>query len=370
MRLALDERGGVDTLNDLLHDVPAHYEEWRSDIDLGRATAAARRIEAVTAKAERLGIEPDISARDWAESMVFLGGYFRRSTTSDELSAAWGIDLPDLGSGDLTTPYGAVSLLGIPREYSGPGSHLWTLCRLSWSAEDRNVTGHSEFAFTQRLSEVIPRWDGLTTAVSVCRLLATAAALDTLSTLAPPEAQHFLHTLALIHTPQTLEAATAVRSDELDAALAWLDGEVALAAQARAGEPAGPRTIELPPPRMIKGHEAAEAYAAEVLAALGFQHLVRTPTGADGGIDVKGVGIVAQVKMEALPTSRDRLQALFGVATVERSAAAFFSLAGYTSQALAWADRAEIALFEFEFDGSLAAANATAEHLIAHGADV
>ena len=111
--------------------------------------------------------------------------------------------------------------------------------------------------------------------------------------------------------------------------------------------------VPMPAPRLVKSHRAAEEYAAEVMRALGFPDAQTTGAGSDGGIDVVSRNAVAQVKMEAKPTGRPVIQNLAGVAAVERKQGIFFSLAGYTPHALDWAERAGLACWEFEFDGSL-----------------
>lgn len=122
--------------------------------------------------------------------------------------------------------------------------------------------------------------------------------------------------------------------------------------------------LDLPTPRLVKGADAAEDYAAEVLRALGYADARRTPKGVDGGIDVVADGLVAQVKFEGLPTGRPAVQAIYGIAQLERAAAVFFSLAGYTPQALDWADRAQVACLEFEADGTIAGANSAGRRLL------
>lgn len=123
----------------------------------------------------------------------------------------------------------------------------------------------------------------------------------------------------------------------------------------------------LPPARLVKNARAAEEYAAEVMRAVGFTDARATAGGADGGIDVDSSLGVAQVKMEALATTRPTVQMLFGVATVEGKFPLFFSLAGYTAQALVWAERAGVACFEFEFDGGIKALTLNARQLLATG---
>jgi len=150
----------------------------------------------------------------------------------------------------------------------------------------------------------------------------------------------------------------------------------------RASEPGADEMIEevperslavgtpiLPSPRLVKGAAAAEEYAAEVMRALGFTDARTTTGGADGGIDVESATGVAQVKMEGLPTGRPALQALVGAATVEGKMPVFFSLAGYTDQALQWAERSGMACFEFAFDGSLEGRTVLARELLLGGVE-
>lgn len=125
--------------------------------------------------------------------------------------------------------------------------------------------------------------------------------------------------------------------------------------------------LQLPAPRLIKTARAAEEYAAEYLRAIGFPDATVTHPGADGGVDVRSVHALAQVKMEGVATGRPVIQALFGVASYEAKQPVFFSLAGYTSGALAWATGAGVACFEFEFDGEVSARNAPAQALLAGG---
>lgn len=118
-----------------------------------------------------------------------------------------------------------------------------------------------------------------------------------------------------------------------------------------------------PERRLIKTFADAEIYAAEYLRYLGFVDAIPTPAGSDGGIDVVSRYAIAQVKMEGIATGRPVIQALLGVATIEGKMPVAFSLAGYTTQALEWADRARVACFEFAVDGSMVAVNAIAREL-------
>ena len=123
----------------------------------------------------------------------------------------------------------------------------------------------------------------------------------------------------------------------------------------------------LPPPRLIKTARAAEEYAAQVMQALRFTRVHVTPVGPDGGVDVMADQGIAQVKMEGIATGRPAIQQLHGVASRMGVVALFFSLAGYTEQALAWAESVDMVCFEFEFDGSIVARTETAELLLECG---
>ncbi|ARU53003.1 hypothetical protein CBR64_17755 [Cellulosimicrobium cellulans] len=109
-----------------------------------------------------------------------------------------------------------------------------------------------------------------------------------------------------------------------------------------------------------RGHahwERAEELAAKELRERGFRDAQRTPPGADGGFDVEGRGVVAQVKYLGTPVGREAVQRLAG-ANTHGARMAFFSRAGYTRTALAFAEQADIALFLIKVeDESVVAAN-------------
>ena len=70
---------------------------------------------------------------------------------------------------------------------------------------------------------------------------------------------------------------------------------------------------------------------------MGYDDAEVTGPGADGGVDVTSRRSVAQVKTETLPVGRPALQRLHGVAMADGKEGLFFSLSGYTSQAVEWA---------------------------------
>lgn len=119
-----------------------------------------------------------------------------------------------------------------------------------------------------------------------------------------------------------------------------------------------------PPPRLLRSPEDAEQAAAEWMRWLGFADARVTPPGADGGVDVTSAGALAQVKAHMAPVGRPDLQGLFGVAAAERKRPLFFSLTGYTREALDWAGHVSLPLFRFDPTGGLEAANASGAELL------
>ncbi len=106
-----------------------------------------------------------------------------------------------------------------------------------------------------------------------------------------------------------------------------------------------------PEPRLIRNPKEAEQVACEWLKHFGFHDAALTKDGPDGGIDVVSSDMVAQVKFKGNPSTRPDLQQLYGIASHEQKLAIFFSLGGYTSGAVEFAESADIALFEFDFQG-------------------
>lgn len=95
--------------------------------------------------------------------------------------------------------------------------------------------------------------------------------------------------------------------------------------------------------------QLAEELAATELRRRGFHDAQRTPPGADGGFDVEGRGVVAQVKYLAAPVGREAIQRLAG-ANTHKARMAFFSRSGYTRTAREFADAADVALFTLSVD--------------------
>ncbi len=127
----------------------------------------------------------------------------------------------------------------------------------------------------------------------------------------------------------------------------------------RRSEQQGPRAeqsqsagqVELPAPRLIRSPRDAEEAASHWCRWLGFADARLTQVGSDGGVDVRGRSLVAQVKAHMVPIGRPDLQKLYGVAMAERALPIFFSLMAYTREAEEWADQVGMALFRFNHAG-------------------
>jgi hypothetical protein len=144
------------------------------------------------------------------------------------------------------------------------------------------------------------------------------------------------------------EFATANREADLSAKNAELPPQIA---------------ASLPRYRLIRTAVDAEVAAAEFMRRIGFPDAKRTPSGADGGIDVIASGAVAQVKTHMKPIGRPDLQRLCGIAKGRTTL--FFSLEGYTPEARKWGDLEGMALFRFDYQGEASPINRAAKALMA-----
>ena len=105
----------------------------------------------------------------------------------------------------------------------------------------------------------------------------------------------------------------------------------------------------------------AEQNAAIWLREWGFSDAKVTPPGADGGLDVKSRGAVAQVKYKAAATGRPDVQRLVGARPAEAVLLFFFSSGGYTQHAIDYSNELGVNLFTYGPDGSVASSNRSAD---------
>lgn len=125
-----------------------------------------------------------------------------------------------------------------------------------------------------------------------------------------------------------------------------------------AAKPSG--VVSRPQPRLIRSASEAEEVAAEWLRWFGFEGAQTTGTRVDGGVDVRGRALVAQVKMHLAPVSRADLQRIHAVAVSERAVAVVFSLSDYLREAQEWAEAVRMALFRFSYAGEAEPVNSYA----------
>ncbi|MFB7876180.1 restriction endonuclease [Nocardia sp. NPDC056064] len=120
--------------------------------------------------------------------------------------------------------------------------------------------------------------------------------------------------------------------------------------------------------KYITTASAAEQNAAVQMRVLGFSDARVTKSGADGGIDVRATGAVAQVKWRAGQVGRPDLQRLFGARGNRfELQLLFFAAAPYSAPARAYADEVGMALFTYDPTGRIVPVNAAAKRVEANG---
>jgi len=110
----------------------------------------------------------------------------------------------------------------------------------------------------------------------------------------------------------------------------------------------------------------AEELACDWLRYMGHSGAQVTNQGADGGLDVIAAGAVAQVKSVKAKVGRPVIQQTVGAARGRRCAV--FARGGFTRQAIAWAETAAAALFQFDHDGHIEAVTSHARYRLAGAA--
>lgn len=130
----------------------------------------------------------------------------------------------------------------------------------------------------------------------------------------------------------------------------------------RGGAPYSRATAQFTP-LPIRTARDAEENARRWLEHVGFAACVLTAKGADDGVDVRGRGVIAQVKAQAVPVGLDVVQRTYGCAQAERAVGAVFGMKQFTVQARRWADTYGVALFSFDLSGTPVAENDCAAQL-------
>ncbi|PPJ35818.1 hypothetical protein C5E45_23700 [Nocardia nova] len=115
----------------------------------------------------------------------------------------------------------------------------------------------------------------------------------------------------------------------------------------------------------IQTAEQAEQNAAVQMRALGYSDAQVTGRGADGGIDIRATGAVAQVKWQGAQVGRPELQRLCGArGTMSAPQMFFFTASSYSTKAVEYAAEVQMALFTYDPTGFLTPANAIAVQIL------
>lgn len=111
----------------------------------------------------------------------------------------------------------------------------------------------------------------------------------------------------------------------------------------------------------------AELAAALWMKCQGCTSASASRVGPDGGIDVSSSRYVAQVKHRQTTSDVRAVREIFGVAQSQNKQALFFSLSGYTAEAVRFGSSAPVALFRYDTNFSVAAASPLATQLLREG---
>jgi hypothetical protein len=132
--------------------------------------------------------------------------------------------------------------------------------------------------------------------------------------------------------------------------------------RARRRRPISPGSRPGPPAhRLIRDAVEAEDMAVDWLHWVGYADVHRCSTAQALGIE--GRGLVADVRFEPLPMERETLASLVAKHGQRPRLFVSFTFAGWTPEALVWAERHDIPLVRFTFAGSLHPSTESARRL-------
>ena len=139
------------------------------------------------------------------------------------------------------------------------------------------------------------------------------------------------------------------RIDQISSALYWFEKA------SQKGNLKAKKSLDelrkMPGPQYNLSPRDAELISAKWMRYWGYFDAKATPVGPDGGIDVVASRAVAQVKYRNVKTSRTEINEFHGSAEGSGKDELYFSLSGYTQQALDRASEKSIALFVFNDHG-------------------
>lgn len=104
-------------------------------------------------------------------------------------------------------------------------------------------------------------------------------------------------------------------------------------------------------PSVGSSREWAEANAIDWLQRRGFGDLIPAPASEHRAASIKGSDVMARVKFSNQPASQQEVRDLHALTVAtDRSKSFFFSVAGYTDEAVRWADGAGVVLLRLLLD--------------------
>jgi hypothetical protein len=121
----------------------------------------------------------------------------------------------------------------------------------------------------------------------------------------------------------------------------------------------------MPKPLFDLNWETFEGYCRDWAKYLGYQDAEKTRSVKDGGIDIEGSRLVAQVKFQETPVGVKPIREIIGVNVRLRKDILFFSLNGFSRDAVEEANQSEVALFTIKpFTAKILAESTAAKALL------
>ncbi|MFE7720130.1 restriction endonuclease [Nocardia rhizosphaerihabitans] len=117
----------------------------------------------------------------------------------------------------------------------------------------------------------------------------------------------------------------------------------------------------------IRTPRQAELNAAEVMKRLGYVDATATEVGADGGIDIRARGALAQVKWKGAAAGRPDLQRLVGARGHGTEQLYFFAATAYSRPAVDYANDMGIILYLYDLTGGASPVSRTAPSVAYQG---
>ncbi|GFH37463.1 hypothetical protein [Streptomyces pacificus] len=121
-------------------------------------------------------------------------------------------------------------------------------------------------------------------------------------------------------------------------------------------------------PTPIRTARDAVTAAARYLRWLGFQEIVQPEERTASGVDLRALGLVAQVDPTTRPVTLRAVECLWLSGLSSSASSVLFSLAGYSADARARADGLGVPLFAMDLTGAVEPVNGPAKDLASTGA--